>query len=70
MNMDIRLLVKTEKQLETLIYARGIYSQDIGMELGIEKCAILIMKSRKIHMTDGMELPNQENIRTLGQKQA
>ena len=26
----------------------------------IEKCAMLIMKSRKRHMTEGMELPNEE----------
>ena len=35
------------------------------MEVGIEKWAKLIMKSVKWHMTDGMELPNQENIGTL-----
>ena len=28
------------------------------------------MKSGKRHMTDGMELPNQEKIRTLGEKEA
>ena len=30
---------------------------------------MLIMKSRKRHMTDGVELPNQEKIRTLGEKE-
>ena len=37
------------------------------MEFGIEKCAILVKKSGKRHMTDGMELPNQDKIRTLGE---
>ena len=37
----------------------------IGMEFGIEKFAMLVMKSGKRHMTDGMELPNDEKIRTL-----
>ena len=46
-----------------------IYSQDIGMEFGIEKCAMLIMKSRKQHMTEGMKLPNQDKIRTLREKE-
>ena len=27
------------------------------------------MKSGKRHMSEGMELPNQENIRTLGEKE-
>ena len=35
------------------------------MEFGIEKCAMLVMKSGKRHMTDGMELPNHDRIRTL-----
>ena len=44
---DIKLLTKNEKELETLIHAVRIYSQDIGMEFGIEKCAMLVMKSGK-----------------------
>ena len=39
------------------------------MEFGIEKGAILEMKGGKRHMTDGMELSNQEKIRTLGEKE-
>ena len=62
---DIKLFTKNEKELETLTHAVRIYSQDIGMEFGIEKCAMLVMKSGKRHMTDGMELPNQDKIRTL-----
>ena len=62
---DIKLFAKNEKELETLIHAVRIYSQDIGMEFGIEKCTMLVMKSGKRHMTDGMELPNHEKIRTL-----
>ena len=62
---DIKLFVKNEKELETLIHAVIIYSQDVGMEFGIEKCAMLVMKSGKRHMTHGMELPNHDKIRTL-----
>ena len=57
---DIKLFAKNEKELETLIHAVRIYSQDIKMEFGIEKCAMLVMKTGKRHMTDGMELPNDE----------
>ena len=64
---DIKLFAKKEKELETLIHAVRIYSQDIGMEFGIEKCAMLVMKSSQRHMTDGMELPNYDKTRTLGE---
>ena len=30
------------------------------MEFGREKCAMLVMKSGKRHITSGMELPNLE----------
>ena len=34
------------------MHAVRIYSQDIGMEFGMEKCAMLVMKSGKRHMTE------------------
>ena len=58
-----------KKELETLIHTFRIYSQDIGMEFGIEKCALLIMKSGKRHLTDGIELPNQDKIRTRAENE-
>ena len=70
MYMDnIKLFAKNEKELETLIHAVRIYSQDIGIESGIEKCAVFVMKSGKRHLTVGMELPNQDKIRTLGENE-
>ena len=63
--MDDIKLFTNEKELETLIHAVRIYSQYIGMEFGIEKCAMIVMKSSKPHKTDGMELPNQEKIKDL-----
>ena len=66
---DIKLFAKNEKELETLIHAVWIYSQDMGMEFGTEKCAMLVMKRGKRHMNDGMELPNHNKIRTLGENE-
>ena len=66
---DIKVFAKNEKELETLIHAVRIYSQDIGMKFGREKCVMLVMKSGKRHMTDRMELPNQDEIRTLGENE-
>ena len=37
----------------------------VRTEFGIEKCAMLVMKSGKRHMTDRMELPNHDKIRAL-----
>ena len=60
---------KTKKEFETLIQTVRIYSQDIEMEFGVEKCAILVMKNGKRHMTERVEQPNQEKIRKHGEKE-
>ena len=39
------------------------------MEFGIEKCAMLVMKSGKRHLTDGIELPNKDKIKSLAEKE-
>ena len=62
---EMKLFEKNEKEVETLIYTVIIYSEDIGMEFSKENCAMQVMKSGKRHLTDGMELPNQDKIRTL-----
>ena len=39
------------------------------MEFAIEKCAILVMKSGKRQLTDMMELPNKDEIKTLAENE-
>ena len=50
-----------------------MYMDDIKLfaknEKELEKCAMLVMKSGKRHRTDGMELPNQDKIRTLAENE-
>ena len=58
-----------KKELETLTHADRIYSENIEMEFGIDKCAMLIMNSGQRNLTDGMELQNQEKLWTLGEKE-
>ena len=52
---DSNLFTKNEKELETLIHADMIYRQDIGIKFSIEKCTMLIIKSGKRHIADGIE---------------
>ena len=66
---DIKLFVIKKKEWETLIQTVRIQNQDSGTEFGFEKCTVQITKSGKRHMTEGMELLNQENIGMLGEKE-
>ena len=59
---DIKIFAKNEKELEILINAVRIHNQDIGVE-----CTMPVMKSCKRQRSDGMELPNPDKIRTLGE---
>ena len=46
-----------------------IYNQDIGMEFGIEKCAVRGMKKRGwVETTEGIEQTNLKNFKTLGEE--
>ena len=62
-------LHKSKKELETLIQAIRICSQGIGIEIGVEKCTLLIMKRGKGQITEGIRLLKRENIRTLGERE-
>ncbi len=48
---DIKVFVKIKKELETLIQAIRIYSQNIGIGFGIKKCSMLMMKNGKHRVT-------------------
>ena len=50
MYMDDTDFAKMKKDLETLIHAVRMHSQDTEMEFGREKCAMLVMKNRKRHL--------------------
>ena len=66
---NIKVLAKSEKQLEILMQILRKYSKYVRMEFGIEKCVMLMMKSGKREKAEGIELSNQEKIRTLGKNE-
>ena len=65
---DIKLFAKNEKELGILIHAVRMYSQDIGMEFEIEHCAMLVIKSGKHHLTDGMDYQVKERLERLEER--
>ena len=62
---DLKLYGKSEKQVDTLVNTIRIFSKDIGMEFGISKCAVLIMKRGKICTCEGIVFPDAEIIKGL-----
>ena len=62
---DLKLYGKNEKQADTLVNTFRIFSKDIGMEFGIRKCAVLIVKRGKAGACEGVVLPDAQFIRGL-----
>ena len=53
---------RNEKGLDSLVQPVHVFSEDIGIEFGIEKCAMLVMEKGKIAKSVGIELPDGKVI--------
>ena len=62
---DLKLYSRNEKELDSLVQTIHIFSKDIGMEFGIEKCAMLVIEKRKIVKSVGIESPDGKVVKSL-----
>lgn len=62
---DLKLFGKTENQIDSLINTVYIFSKDIGMEFGLTKCGILVLKRGKVVKTDGVVMPDGDVMRQI-----
>ena len=51
--------------MDSLVQTVCVCSENIGMEFGIEKCAMLAMEKRKIVKSVGIELSDGKVIKSL-----
>ena len=59
---NLNLYSRSEKGLDSLVETVRVFSKDIGMEFGTEKCAMLVMEKGKIVKSVGIELPSYQVI--------
>ena len=62
---DLKLYSRSEKRLDSVVQTVRVFSEDIGMEFGIEKSAMLVMEKGKIVKSVGIELPDGKVIKSL-----
>ena len=60
---DLKLYGRSENGFDSLVQTVRVFSKDIGMEFGIEKCAMLVMEIRKIVKSVGIKLSNGKVIK-------
>ena len=62
---DLKLYSRSEKGLDLLEQTIRVFSENIGMEFGIEKCAVLVMEKGKIVKSVIIELPDGKVLKSL-----
>ena len=51
---------KNENQIDSLVPSVRIVTEDMGMEFGISKCAIVLMKRGKLFQSEEIMLPGDK----------
>ena len=62
---DLKLYSRNEKGLDSLVQTVCVFSEVIGMEFGIKKCAMLVLEKGKILKSVGIELPGGKVIKSI-----
>ena len=62
---DLKLFGKNQNQIDSLVNTVYLFSSDVGMEFGIRKCGVLVMKKGKAIATDGIELPDRQVVKDI-----
>ena len=62
---DLKLYGKSENQVDTLVQSIRVVNEDIRMEFGIEKCAVLVMKRGKLVKSESIVVLGERLIRAM-----
>ena len=62
---NLKLCSQSEKGLDSLVQTVRDFSEDIGMEYGMEKCAMFLTEKGKIAKSVGTKLPYGKVIKSL-----
>ena len=69
---DLKLFGKSEDQIDSLVQTVFIFSEDIGMEFGLKKYGVVILKKRKLVKLEfifveihGIHLPKLEIMKEV-----
>ena len=65
---DLKLYASNDDQLQDLVGMVKSYSDDIKMEFGLSKCAVLSMVRGKRKPSDGLELPSGDMMKDVDEE--
>ena len=62
---DLKVYGKSKKEIESIIHTVRIFSEDIGMEFGLDKCATITLRRGKLEKDSSVQLPDGQEIQQL-----
>ena len=62
---DLKLFGKSEDQIDSLVQTVQVFSEYIGMEFGLKKCGVLLMKRGKKVRFDGITILDGRIMREI-----
>ena len=62
---DLKLFAKSKKQIDSLVHTVHIFSENIGGQLEIKKCGVLLMDRGKVIKTDDIRLPDGQDMKDI-----
>ena len=67
---DLKIYACSDKEMESPVNTIRIFSEDISMEFGFEKCAKVSINKRKLIATENLKLPSGKEILELEMTEA
>ena len=67
---DLKLSAKSHDQIDSVANTVYTFSEDTGMECGIKKCQVLVLKQGKVDKakSTSLNLPNENLIKTIDEE--
>ena len=62
---DLKLYARSDDAIDSLVRTVQLFSQDIGMEFGVKKCAVVSMRRRNVVECKGIDLLDGQSIAPL-----
>ena len=62
---DLKFYGRSKEELEMLVEMVKLFSDDLGMKFGLEKCGVLVVEKGVKKKCEGMELPEREVIKEI-----
>ena len=62
---DLKLFAKNQDQIDSLVQTVHLFSEDIGMQFGLNKCGVLVLKRGKVVKQNGIVLPNGQVMKEI-----